>query len=63
MRGRTVNEIRPNKAKQKLQQNQVVTTISGLQTSDVIDFLGPLGFDAGWIEGEHGPVTWISWVT
>jgi len=53
-----VNVIRPNKAKQKLQQNQVVTTISGLQTSEIIDFLGPLGFDAAWIEGEHGPVTW-----
>ena len=53
-----MNGIRPNKAKQKLQQNQVVTTISGLQTSEIIDFLGPLGFDAVWIEGEHGPVTW-----
>ena len=50
--------IRPNKAKQKLQQGGVVTTISGLQTSETIDFLGPLGFDAAWIEGEHGPVTW-----
>ncbi len=53
-----MNGIRLNKAKQKLQQNQVVTTISGLQTSEIIDFLGPLGFDAAWIEGEHGPVTW-----
>ena len=50
--------IRQNKAKQRLQNNQVVTTISGLQNSDVIDFLGPLGFDAAWIEGEHGPVDW-----
>ncbi len=53
-----MNGIRPNKAKQKLHQNQVVTTISGLQTSEIIDFLGPVGFDAAWIEGEHGPVTW-----
>ncbi len=53
-----MNGIRLNKAKQKLQQNQVVTTISGLRTSEIIDFLGPLGFDAAWIEGEHGPVTW-----
>ena len=51
-------QIRPNRAKQKLQQGQVVTTISGLQSSETIDFLGPLGFDAAWIEGEHGPVTW-----
>jgi 4-hydroxy-2-oxoheptanedioate aldolase len=50
--------IRPNQAKQKLQRNEVVTTISGLQSSEIIDFLGPLGFDAAWIEGEHGAVTW-----
>jgi 4-hydroxy-2-oxoheptanedioate aldolase len=51
-------QIRPNRAKLKLQQGGVVTTISGLQSSETIDFLGPLGFDAAWIEGEHGPVTW-----
>jgi 4-hydroxy-2-oxoheptanedioate aldolase len=50
--------IRTNRAKEKLQQGQVVTTISGLQNSDIIDFLGPLGFDAAWIECEHGPVDW-----
>ena len=50
--------IRPNRAKEKLQRGEVVTTISGLQDSDVIDFLGPLGFDAAWIECEHGPVDW-----
>lgn len=51
-------EIRPNRAKEKLQRNELVTTISGLQSSDIIDFLGPIGFDAAWIEGEHGGVTW-----
>ena len=50
--------IRPNVAKEKLGKNQVVTTISGLQNADVIDFLGPMGFDAAWIECEHGPVDW-----
>jgi len=50
--------IRTNKAKQKLQNNQVVTTISGLQNADTVDFLGPMGFDAAWIECEHGPVDW-----
>ena len=50
--------IRPNRAKQRLRQNQTVTTISGLQSSDIIDFLGPFGFDAAWIECEHGPVDW-----
>ena len=51
-------EIRANKAKQKLQNNQVVTTISGLQNADTIDFLGQFGFDAAWIECEHGPTDW-----
>ena len=50
--------IRPNTAKLKLQKNQVVTTISGLQNADTIDFLGSMGFDAAWIECEHGPVDW-----
>ena len=50
--------IRPNRAKEKLQRGEMVTTISGLQDSDVIDFLGPMGFDAAWIECEHGPVDW-----
>ena len=50
--------IRTNAAKQKLQNGQLVAAISGLQNSDLIDFLGPMGFDAAWIEGEHGPVDW-----
>ncbi len=51
-------QIRPNVAKEKLGKNQVVTAISGLQNADVIDFLGHMGFDAAWIECEHGPVDW-----
>ncbi|CAI8009917.1 2-dehydro-3,6-dideoxy-6-sulfogluconate aldolase [Geodia barretti] len=27
-------------------------------TSEIIDFLGPLGFDSAWMECEHGPVDW-----
>ena len=50
--------IRVNRAKQKLQNGELVTTISGLQSSDIIDFLGPMGFDAAWIECEHVPVDW-----
>ena len=50
--------IRLNAAKRKLQENGVVTTISGNLTSEIIDFMGPLGFDAVWIECEHGGVTW-----
>ena len=52
---------KPNAAKRKLQENGVVTTISGNLTSEIIDFMGPLGFDAVWIECEHGGVTWDQW--
>ena len=53
-----MSTIRPNRAKEKLAAGQAVTTISGLSSSEIIDFMGPLGFDAAWIEGEHGSVTW-----
>ena len=50
--------IRANKSKEKLKAGGVVTTISGWASSDMIDFLGPMGFDAVWLESEHGSVTW-----
>ena len=49
-------ELRENRAKHRLQRGEVVTVISGHNSPDMIDFLGPLGFEAAWIEGEHGPV-------
>ena len=27
-------------------------------SSEIIDFLGPVGFDSVWMECEHGPVDW-----
>ena len=51
-----MTEIRENRAKRMLQRGETVTAVSGFNTSDVIDSMGPLGFDAFWIEGEHGPV-------
>ena len=48
--------MRENKAKHKLEQGGVATVVYGYNSTHVIDFLGPLGFDAIWIEGEHGPV-------
>ena len=50
--------IRANPVKDKLRQGQPATCISGLMTSEIIDFLGPLGFDSVWMECEHGPVDW-----
>ncbi len=50
--------IRENRIKQKLRAGQAAHIISGHHNSDMIDFLGPLGFDGIWLEGEHGPVSW-----
>ena len=50
---------RENRAKQKLQSGQIANVLGGrFNSSDVIDFVGPLGFDGFWIEGEHGSVSW-----
>ena len=45
--------------RQKLDRNEAVSIVGGhYSNSDLIDFLGQFGFDAFWIECEHGPVTW-----
>lgn len=49
--------MRENRAKQKLRDGQIATVISGHHNTDMIDFLGQLGFDGIWLEGEHGPVS------
>ena len=49
---------RRNNLKDKLAEGQVTVTISGNLNSEMVDFLGPLGFDGIWIECEHGGVTW-----
>ena len=48
-------KLRPNRVKQKLAKGQVATVVQGELTPDLIELLGPLGFDGMWIEGEHGP--------
>jgi 4-hydroxy-2-oxoheptanedioate aldolase len=53
------SSMRSNKVKTKLQAGEVALALSGHSiSSDTIDFCGQLGFDAFWIEGEHGTVTW-----
>ena len=50
-------ELRENRARRKLQSGGIVNmAMGGHHSADVLDFLGPLGFDAVLIEGEHGPV-------
>ena len=50
--------MRENRAKRKLQNGEVVTVVSGHQNPDMIDYLGSLGLDGVWLEGEHGPLSW-----
>ena len=47
--------MRENTAKRKLERGERLVCISGLNSTHVIDFLGQFGFDAVWIEAEHGP--------
>lgn len=51
-----MGSIRPNRAKAKLVAGGTVVSVSGLDNPDLIDQVGPLGLDAVWLEGEHGPV-------
>ena len=48
--------LRENRAKHKLERGEIVTVVSGLNTASMVDYLGQFGFDAAWIESEHGPV-------
>jgi 4-hydroxy-2-oxoheptanedioate aldolase len=49
--------IRPNRVKQRLAAGETVVSLGGgLDNPDLIDLVGPLGLDAIWLEGEHGPV-------
>ncbi len=51
--------MRGNRVKEKLNKGEVAIAVGGhSNTSDTIDFLGPMGFDGIWLEGEHGSVTW-----
>ena len=63
-------ELRKNKAKQTLNEGGIATVAMGNMSGDMIEFLGPLGFDGMWIEApstarstsrtfptSHGPAT------
>jgi len=52
-----MRELRVNRVKQKITLGEVAVGVMGPGMSpDLVDVLGPLGFDAVWLEGEHGPV-------
>ena len=48
--------MRENRVKARLNAGEVSVALTGHMTPDIVDWLGPLGFEAVWIEGEHGPV-------
>ena len=49
--------MRPNRVKHKLAAGELATGVMGTgMTADLIEWLGPLGFDSVWLEGEHGPL-------
>ena len=50
--------MKPNRLKQQLAAGETVTVVSGLMTPDIIDYLGNVGFDAAWIDMEHGGASW-----
>ncbi len=50
--------MRENRAKRKLNDGEVVTILQGDGTADMIDFVGQLGVDGVWLEGEHGALSW-----
>ena len=47
-----------NRLKQKLAAGQVGVIANGPNNSDTCDFLGQLGFDAAFVDFEHGGVSW-----
>ena len=49
-------EIRPNRVKQRLANGEAAFAVGGFYDADAIDQFGPNGFDAIWLEGEHGNV-------
>jgi 2-keto-3-deoxy-L-rhamnonate aldolase RhmA len=42
--------------KKKLERGEVVSVLEGFHTAEIVDFLGPLGFDGVWVENEHGAI-------
>lgn len=48
--------IRENRVKHQLDRGELSTMLMGHNTTDMIDFMGPLGFDSVLLESEHGPV-------
>ena len=53
-------ELRPNRAKEKLANGEIVTYLAGVDSPHLVDFVGQIGIDSVWFEAEHGPVDFES---
>ena len=51
-------EYRENRMKKKLSEGKCATVFGGLNTAEMIDYMGQFGFDGAWIDTEHSPNTW-----
>lgn len=49
-------DIRNNRAKRKLADGEIVSVAFGPVDGDLIEHIGHAGFDAVWLETEHGPI-------
>ncbi len=52
--------LRPNRAKEKIENGELAIVVGGITHADDIDSFGPValahGYDGIWLEGEHGGV-------
>ena len=51
-------EYPKNRLKRKLENGEIGVIANGLNNSGICDFLGQFGFDAAFIDFEHGDVSW-----
>ena len=53
-----MREMRENRVKRKLREGKCATVLGGFKDAEFIEYMGQFGFDAMWIETEHGAITW-----
>ncbi len=53
-----MSNVRENRVKKRLREGQWATCLTGINSPDMTDFLGQFGFEAIWIDMEHGNIGW-----
>jgi 2-keto-3-deoxy-L-rhamnonate aldolase RhmA len=51
-----LRQLRENRIKRKVERGEIVNVFEGFHTAEIVDFLGPMGFDGVWVETEHGAI-------